>query len=164
MRLFFAVWFNFYGILLAHPSYVSMTDMDVDAKNGNVVLSVRIFTEDLETILHNRYNVDGWIGTPNEHRDSRRLLMEYLNERFSVTVNNGEKLELFTDSITIIDDMMWFCMKGTTNKAIRHLEINNRLLTDFFAKQNNLMIISTGPKEEKWDKLDRKKYKIELSF
>ena len=164
MRLFFAVWFNFCGIIFAHPLYFSYTDMDVDAQKGSIVLSVRIFTEDLETILHNKYNVDGWIGTPKEHRDSRRLLMEYLNERFSVTVNKDEKLEIFTDSMTIIDDMMWFYMKGTANKTIRYLEIDNRLLTDFFSNQKNLTVISAGGKEKKWDKLDRKKHKIEMSF
>jgi hypothetical protein len=163
MVLFFTVWLNFCSALFAHPMYVSWTNIDVDAQRGNVLLSIRLFTDDLETILHNKYNVEGWIGTPGEHRDCRRLLKEYLNERFSVKVNNGEKLGLDTDSITIMDDMMWFYMKGTANKTIRNMEIDNRLLTDFFSNQNNLVIVSTG-REEKWDKLNRKKYKIELSL
>lgn len=162
MFLFLTVWFNFCGILL-HPMYVSMTNMDVDTKSGNIVLQIRIFTDDLETILHNKYNVEGWIGTPNEHRDGKRLLREYVNERFSITVNNGEKLDLMTDSMVIIGDMMWFYMKGTYQKTIRRLEVDNRLLTDFFSNQKNLIFIGTG-RDEIGRELNRKKYKFELSL
>jgi hypothetical protein len=137
--------------------------MDVDAKKGSITLSLRIFTDDLETILHNKYNVDGWIGTPAEHRDSRRLLLEYLDERFSITVNNGEKINLVTDSITIADDTMWFYMKGAARRSINRIEIDNRVLTDFFLSQNNLIIINTG-KNETGRILNRKTHKFELSL
>ena len=164
MFLFLTVWLNFCSTFIVHhPMYVSMTNMDIDAKKGSIILSIRIFTDELETVLHNKYNVDGWIGTPGEHRDSRRLLNEYVNERFSILVNKGEKISLTTDSITVVDDTMWFYMKGTVRNNIRHVEIDNRILTDFFEKQENLIIICTGQKE-KWDKLNRKKHKIELSL
>ena len=153
----------FCNIFWVHPSYVSVTNMDIDAPKGNIVLSIRIFTDDLETILHNKYNVDGWIGTPNEHRNSRRLLKEYIQERFSVAVNNGEKLDLQTDSIAIADDCMWFYIKGISPKIIRQLEIDNRLLTDFFASQTNLVIIHHGRKDIGY-KLNKKSHKIELSL
>jgi len=140
-----------------------MTNMDVDTKEGSVTLSLRIFTDDLETILHNKYNVDGWIGTPKEHRDCRKFLLEYLNDRFSITVNNGEKINLVTDSITIANDMMWFYMKGTAKQSINRIEVDNRVLTDFFSGQNNLVIVNTG-KKDTGRVLNRKTYKFELSL
>ena len=164
MVLFFTVWVNVWcGFFAHHPMYVSMTNMDIDGQKGNIVLSIRIFTDDLETILHNRYNVEGWIGTPIEHRDSRRLLREYIHERFSVAVNNGIKLDLQTDSITIVEDSMLFYMKGAAQQIIRQVEIDNRLLTDFFSSQTNLVIISDNRKENGY-KLNRKTHKIELSL
>jgi len=185
MVLFFTIWINFCSIFLAHPVFFSMTNMDIDSQKGDIVLSIRIFTDDLETILHNRYNVDGWIGTPKEHRDSRRLLSEYIHERFSVAVNKGKKLDLQTDSITIVEDSMWFYMKSAAQQTIRHVEIDNRLLTDFFSNQTNLVIISANQNEtglmhrikywftgvskdvdskEYGYKLNRKIHKIELSL
>jgi len=166
MVLIFTFLFNFCSVHFAHPMYFSVTNMDVDAQKGVIVLSIRIFTDDLETILHNKYNVDGWIGTPNEHRDSRRLLMEYLNERFSITVNHVDKMALVTDSLVVDDEesVMWFYLKGVAQQPIRKIEVDNRLLTDFFSSQNNMLIISVNRKEIKWDNLNRKKYKIELSI
>ena len=164
MILFLAVWFNVCSTFFAHPLYVSVTNMDIDAQKRSIELSIRIFTDDLETILHNKYNIDGWIGTPAEHRDSRQLLREYVNERFSVVVNNGEKIGLVTDSMTIIDDCMWFYMKGAAQQAIRRVEIDNRLLTDFFSNQNNLVYAGIIGGDVKYFKLDRKKSKIELSL
>ena len=164
MVLFLTVWFNFCSIFFAyHPLYFSVTNMDVDAKNGSITLSLKIFTDDLETILHNKYNVDGWIGTPKEHRDCRRLLLEYLDERFSITVNNNERIKLVTDSIIINDDSMWFYMKGIARKNINRIEVDNRVLTDFFSNQNNIVIVNTG-EHETGRKLNRKTYKFELSL
>jgi hypothetical protein len=137
--------------------------MDIDAQKGSVSLSISIFTEDLETILHNKYNIDGWIGTSGEHRDSRKMLGEYVNERFSIAVNNGEKINLTTDSTTIVEDAMWFYMRGASQQPIKNIEIDNRLLTDFFSKQTNLLIINTG-KKETGHKLDRKSFKVALSL
>ena len=57
---------------------------------------------------------------------------------------------------------MWFYMKGVAKQKISRIEIDNRLLTDFFFKQNNLIIISILGKNEKGHKLDRKNHKIEL--
>ena len=163
MFLFLTVWIHFCSAFLAHPLYVSVTNMDIDAQERSIVFTIKIFTEDLETILHNKYNTNGWIGTPAEHRDGRRRLEEYVNERFSIVVNNGEKIGLVTDSMTIVEDSMWFHMKGIAQQTIRRMEIDNRLLTDFFEKQNNLVIIHTG-RDEIGRRLDRKKSKIELSL
>ena len=163
MLLFLVVWMNLCSVFPAHPSYVSITNMDIVAQERSVALTIRMFADDLETVLHNKYNIDGWIGTPAEHRDSRRRLEEYVNERFSVVVNDGEKIDLVTDSMAIVEDSMWFYIKGVAKQTIRRMEINNRLLTDFFEKQNNLMIINTG-RNETGHILDRKKYKIELSL
>jgi len=166
MLLFFTVWINFCSTFFAHPMYFSYTNMDIDAQGGCVLLSVRLFADDMETVLHNKYNIEGWIGTKAEHRDGRRLLREYLNERFSITVNNSEKIELVADSMTIVkDDETVFCfyMKGVARQSISRMEIDNRLLTDFFEKQSNLMIISTG-RNEKAYKLNRKNHIIELSL
>ena len=160
MVLFFTVWIHFCSSFWAHPMYVSMTNMDIDSQKGDIILSIRIFTDDLETILHNKYNVDGWIGTPKEHRDSRRLIKEYIHERFSIAVNNGKKLDLQTDSIAIVEGCMWFYMKSATQQPIRQLEIENRLLTDFFANQKNMVIINNKIGRE----LNRKTPKIELSL
>ena len=160
MLLFFVVWVS---SVVLHPVYVSMTNMEVDTEEGTIDVSIRIFTDDLETVLHNKYNVHGWIGTQSEHRDSRRLLIEYVNERFSIVVNDDKAVELVTDSITIVDDMLWFSMKGAVSQPITSMEVYNRLLTDFFPSQKNLMIVGTGENErEKGFNLDRRNYKVEL--
>jgi len=138
--------------------------MDVDAEAGNIDLYIRICTEDLEMILHNKYNVDGWIGTPAEHHDSRKLLMKYVNERFTITVNNNEKIALLTDSMAIDNDMMFFYMKGISKQAIKQIEVNNRLLTDFFSNQRNLVLIGITGRSDKGYVLNRNNSTIMLSL
>ena len=162
MTMVFLVWINFCSAF-AHPVYISYTNMDIDARKENIVLSIRIFTDDLETVLHNKYGIDGWIGTAKEHPDCRRLIGEYISERFTITANRNEKLSMTTDSMSIQEDALWIYMKAQASQTIHYVEIENRVLTDFFYSQTNLIIISTGQKEKPY-KLDRKKYKIELSL
>jgi len=162
MLIFVTLWLNFCSIFL-HPVYVSVTNMDIDAQNRCISLSVRMFTDDLETVLHNKYHVHGWIGTPSEHKDSRRLLVEYVNERFSIEVNKNEKIIFVADSIVVAEDDMWFYMRGMANQTIKQVDIDNRLLTDFFSTQTNLVIINTG-RNEIGHILNRRNFKIELTL
>ena len=175
MFLFLTVWISIGSIincqlstlnsqLYSHPVYVSTTTMDIDAQKRNIDIFIRIFTDDLEIILHHKYDVDGWLGTPAEHSDSRRLLKEYVNERFSIAVNNGEKIVLSTDSISIDNDMMCFFMKGVSKQTIKQIEVNNRLLTDFFEKQSNLVLIGITGQGDKGYILNRKNSTIMLSL
>ena len=166
MLLFFALWINIFSPsgLSSHPPLVSITTMDIDAQKRNIELYIRICTEDLEMILHHKYNVEGWIGTPAEHRDSRRLLEEYVNERFTVTVNNSEKITLTTDSMTIDNTMMCFYMRGASKQTIKQIEVNNRLLTDFFAKQKNLVLVGIAGRGDKGYNLNRNNSTIMLSL
>ena len=162
MTLFISLWMSIFGLCF-HPVYVSVLNMDIDQSRKEVTMSLKIFTDDLETILHNKYNIDGWIGTPREHKDCRKLISEYIDERLKISINQNEELILVKDSMKIFEDAFWIFMKCTANQKIKTMEITNRVLTDFFYSQTNLVIISTG-KDEKGHKLDRKKYKIELSL
>jgi hypothetical protein len=159
MFLFFAVWLN----IFLHPVSVSVTNMDIDAQKRSIELSIKLFAHDLETVLHNKHDIHSWIGTQYEHPDSRRLLKDYVNDKFTVAVNNGEKIELITDSVTLIDDAMMFYMKGKANQTINSVEIDNRLLTDYFADQTNLVIINNGSRDFAYI-LNRRNHNIELSL
>jgi len=163
MFLFFTVWIHFCSVFLAHPVNVSVTNIDLNAEKKSVELSIRLFVHDIETILHNKYNIDGWIGTPAEHGDGRRLLGEYIGERFSLTVNEREKVAITVDSTAIVDEKMWFFIKGEAHQIINKVEINNRLLTDFFSNQVNLVIINDGRRDFGY-MLNRENHKIELSL
>jgi hypothetical protein len=137
--------------------------MDIDAPQKSIVMSLSLFTDDLETVLHNKYGIDGWIGTDKEHQQSRKLIREYIDERLVIKVNHTEKLTLLTDSMAIIENALWFYMKAVSSQEIHHIEMDNRVLTDFFSTQTNLVIINTGSKEKGYQ-LDKRKHIIELSL
>jgi len=159
MALFLTIWLS----IFSHPHHVTVTNMDIDAEKGSIAMSIKIFTYDLETVLHNKYNVDGWIGMSNEHPNARQLMKEYVNERFSVSVNNGAKIELVTDSLTIVADAVFFHMKGEVNETISRVVVDNRLLIEFFSAQNNLVIINNGTRDFAYS-LNRRNHNIELSL
>ncbi|MDR1667327.1 MAG: hypothetical protein LBS03_06520 [Bacteroidales bacterium] len=161
MTLIAAFWFH--CSVLFHPVYVSVANMDIDASGEGIALSLKVFADDMETVLHNKYNIDGWIGAPQEHRDSRRLIGEYLSERLVIEANRKERVLMHIDSMSIHEEALWIYMKGKSGETIRHLTIENRVLTDFFRQQTNLVIIGTGKKEEGYS-LNRNHYKIEVSL
>jgi hypothetical protein len=161
MALLAAFWLH--CSVLFHPVYVSVANMDIDASGGGIALSLKVFTDDMETVLHNKYHIDGWIGTPREHRDSRRLIGEYLAERLTIETNRKEKILMRIDSMSVREEALWIYMNGKSGETIRHLTVENKVLTDFFRQQTNLVIIGTGRKEEGYS-LNRNHYKIDVSL
>jgi hypothetical protein len=137
--------------------------MDIDAAENRIALSLKVFADDMETMLHNKYGIHGGIGTDREHRDAKRLLMEYLGERLTIEINHREKMTLRMDSMAIHEEAIWLYMQGKSSATMQYVTVHNRVLTDFFRTQSNLVMVSTGRKEEGY-KLDKEKDKIELTI
>ena len=145
-----------------HHLHISVTDMKVDAQKGTVEMSIRMYAVDLETMLHNKYNIHERLEEPSRFR---AMLEEYVNERFSIVVNNDERVGLVVDSITMVEEMVWFHIRGAAKRPIEHIEINNRLLTEYFSSQSNLMIISaTNNERDRTFRLDRRNFKVEFAL
>lgn len=125
--------------LSAHEILMSMANMDIS--QTSIKTTVRIYADELETVLHNKYNIHGWLGTPYEHDDARKLLAQYIQEAFTFAAN-GKQIPIQITKTELQDDSMLFTFSAKIPKNTTQLTIKNRILVDFYSKQKNMLIIN----------------------
>lgn len=133
---------------LLHPVHISYTNMEYRQDDSQLVLFSRLFYSDLQHVLEMKYG----ISTDSlSDIEKKNYIHSYYSERLVLHID-GQVLP--SDSLRIDS-----CRMGRESipeeQTIRiylsaHMPLNkdviikNQLLTDLFADQTNLMIISLG--------------------
>ncbi|WP_246019958.1 DUF6702 family protein [Muriicola soli] len=146
LYLFFIPLIIAFGV---HKFYVSVTQIEYYAAEEAIQITSRVFIDDLERALLERYEVKAILGTPQEISEADRLIERYLKSKFVVQINdiqvNYNYLGKKTDSDMII---LFLEIPGFSLDKLNSLEIQNELLMDVFEEQKNILHFKFGDKKK----------------
>ena len=144
MQLVGKVLFLFFLPLLlflgAHKFYVSVTNVDYYAKGEALQITSRLFIDDFEKALEERYEVKSLLATPDEIVNADVYIEKYLKAKFLVKIN-GEAVSYQFLGKKFDNDIL-ICFLEIPNVSIdqlRTIEIQNELLMDLFEEQKNIL-------------------------
>lgn len=134
---------------VAHKFYVSVTNVNYSEKDNALQITSRIFIDDFETVLQERYGFKAELAAKNESKVADTYIEKYLRARFSVAVN-GE-----TVSYTFIgreyDADVMVCYIEVPNIDLTDttsIQIENEMLTDVFEEQQNIVHFKINGKKK----------------
>ena len=138
---------------LNHPFHVSVCDVEFNEEAKSIQLSQRIFLDDLEQTLNEKYRVNLVIDDElsKVYRDS--LIKVYLFESLHVSVDGKEKKGIYIGN-EIEDDAMWCYIEYKGVKKFKTLKISSIVLIETFEDQANIVHFTHGD-YEKSIKLDK---------
>jgi len=131
-----------------HKFYVSISEVNHNAENASLEISMKIFTDDLEDALEVGTSKKIWLGDPKrEVPETDSLLANYLERKLTFTVNGEAQTPLFIGK-ELEADVTWCYLeiKGVTD--LKSIAIDNRLFLDLFDEQKNLIHIYANDKEK----------------
>lgn len=129
-----------------HKFYVSITQMNWNEKQQRLEITMRLFTDDLQLALQNKYGGTFHIGSNLEASAEELKFIEYVSEMFKINVNTKSATLQFITK-TVEDDVLvshWVIQKVTKLQVI---EISNRTLFNVLPEQQN--IVHTQIKSQK---------------
>lgn len=133
-----------------HPIHVTITNIDFNQKEKAFDISLKIFADDLESIIQKNNQVQLNLGKSNEMTNSDDYISEYVRNNFSISINNdkfaGKKLKFLKRDLR--EGAMWLYFRYTLSKKINLLTINNNLLNDLYSDMTNLVIIKINQEEK----------------
>ena len=138
---------------LIHPFHVSVCDVDFNEEAKSIQLSQRIFLDDLEQTLNEKYRVNLVIDDElsKVYRDS--LIKVYLFESLQVSIDGKEKKGIYIGN-EIEDEAMWCYIEFKGIKKFKSLKIKSSVLIETFEDQANIIHFTYGD-YEKSIKLDK---------
>ena len=139
--------------LVAHPYHISVCDIVHKSDQKTLQVSQRVFLDDLEETLNERFNIMVDVTNPKDpgYRDS--LIQVYLFENINITVDGKTKKRTYIGN-EIEEDGMWCYIEYLGVKSMNSLEITNTMFFDKFDDQANIIHLKYADKTRSL-KLDR---------
>ncbi len=153
-RLFGVMYLLIFRILFFfHPFYVSVTEINHNAKDKSLEISVRIFTDDFENTLRDLYpnrKVD--LINPASVGGMDSLIKYYLLGKMKFGVNGQQRKPEYI-GFERVDESVWVYMEITGVPELKVLSVHNPILYEFKQEQINMVHVING-KERQSRKLD----------
>ncbi|NND14733.1 MAG: hypothetical protein HKN89_00235 [Eudoraea sp.] len=128
------------SLTVAHKFYVSVTNIQYSEKEETLQITTRIFIDDLEAVLLERYGAKTLLATDNEIDDANNYIEKYLNQKMVFKVNGQHIPYTFLGKEYDTDIAICYLeLPVGPLSEIKTLEIQNDVLTDMFEEQQNVV-------------------------
>ncbi|WP_422083889.1 DUF6702 family protein [Ulvibacterium sp.] len=129
-----------FAFVLAHKFYVSVTNVGYSEKEDALQITCRIFIDDLENVLEERYDFKAYLATHEESESADSLIERYLRSKFTIQIDGSDMAYDFFgkkydhDVVICYIEVPKIDLKNKTSIRIR-----NEVLTDLFEEQQNIV-------------------------
>jgi hypothetical protein len=151
-------------LLLLHPFYVSTTEINHNTKSGELEISVRLFTADLEETLRKNYKakVDLLSSAAAQKSADDALVSRYITGRLQLLVD-GKPCTLKFVGREVSEENTWGYFEVENVKAVKKLHISNKLLYDWQPQQSNMHVVKCNGGEKTY-KLDNPASEVDFNW
>ena len=134
------------GILLLttafnHAFHTSITKIDHNAKQKSLEISIRVFTDDLESVLSRDNNKQHFRIENNDKNDA--VIERYIRKTFKLIAKGQAKTFDYIGKENE-GEATWIYLEMPQNEALTGLKLHQNVLMDFFEDQVNIVNITFG--------------------
>ncbi len=141
--------------LKKHPLYISIIDINHNAKDKALEISVRIFTDDFENTLKKYGNTKIDLTHPADKALADKLVSNYLLSRLQIKADN-KNTTLHYLGFELQQESIWTYFEVTNIPSVKKIEVNTTVLYDYQEKQINIIHAKVNG-DEKSFRLDNPK-------
>ncbi|WP_340075523.1 DUF6702 family protein [Leptobacterium sp. I13] len=125
---------------ILHKFYLSVTQVDYSEKDRAFQMTSRIFIDDLERLIEERYGVPPKLATPNEHKSADFYIEKYLASKMVMKIN-GQQVKLNYLGKEYDNDVIkcYVEVNNISLDTIQEVTITNSILFELFEEQQNII-------------------------
>ena len=139
-KLFILLVLPLLAFTAAHKFYVSVTNINYSEKDQAFQITSRIFIDDLEAVLKERYGVETLLATPEESPLSDEYIEKYFRTKFLIRLDGEVATYTFLGKKYDADVIVCYLEIPEVDLAqLSTIEFQNEVLTDLFEEQKNLV-------------------------
>lgn len=144
--LFFLI-VPFFAFTSLHKYYISLTQIDFIEEKQSVQITTRIFIDDFESLLRERYDETITLAGNDEPKTTDTYIGRYLKEKIKIKINNGDAKLTFIGKEYDQDIIRCYLEIEHVN-SIESFEISNKVLFDLFEEQQNIVKTKINSKQK----------------
>ena len=148
-----------------HAFHISKTDMVFQPAEKSLQITMHIFIDDLEKGLENQGQSKLFVGTEREQKDVNSLIYNYLQNKFSIQLNGKKANYTWLGKEPTNDKQaLWVYLEIKNIRDIRNISVENRVLTELFDDQKNIVQINVPLKKQGYFLLNKSKSSDSITF
>jgi len=129
----------------AHEFYLSVTEIEYNNEKQSLQIITRVFIDDLEDVLNERYGADLQLSEEAEEGAVAENISKYLKQKLRLQVN-GEELQLNYLGKEYDADQLILYIEVEDLAPFNKIEVTNEILTDLFDDQKNVVHVKVNDK------------------
>ena len=133
--------FIFFSGFVAHKFYVSTTKVEYVKERKSIQIISKIFVEDLEQVLQERYSSRVQLDPKKETDLDQSYLLNYISQKLKFKINEKEAQLIYIGKEYDIDILnIYFEIEDVD--SLESIRIENKILIDLFPEQQNIIHFS----------------------
>lgn len=132
-----------------HKFYISVTNVKYSEKDNALQITTRVFIDDMNTVLKERYEVDAALGSDEETAFGQKYVEKYIRSKFSIS-RNGETVDYTLIGTKYDADViiLYVEVPKINLPSVTSIGIENEILTDLFDEQQNVVHFNVAGKKK----------------
>jgi hypothetical protein len=130
----------FLSFTSAHKFYLSVTNIEYSEDDDAFQITSRIFIDDLDDLLEERYGIESNLATSNESKLADEYIEKYFRSKFVVELNGKPTTYTFLGKQYDNDVVICYLEIPKVDFAnLKSIAVQNEILTDLFEEQQNVV-------------------------
>lgn len=138
-----------------HPLYISIIDINHNAKDKALEVSVRIFTDDFEGALKKYSNTKVDLSHPVDKAAADKLVSNYILSKLQIKADS-KPVNLHYLGFELNQESIWAYFEVTDISTVKKIETSTSILYDYQEKQINIIHAKVNGNEKSF-RLDNPK-------
>ena len=127
-----------------HPIHLSICEIEYDQSRQALEITHRIFIDDLELSLRNKYSLQTLdITLPNNGMTTDEMVRDYLKDNFQLAVN-GKDFPYDYLGHEVEGDILYCYVEAIKVKKLKKIRVQNKILHELYDDQTNLVHVNNG--------------------
>lgn len=152
MAFVFHKWLFMGWMALVHPFFVSVTEINHNAKDKTIEIACKTFTDDLETSIDKSFNMKMDLSNPKDSVAADKAVGDYIKKHFHLKVD-GRPVQIEFLGFERESEAVWSYFQVSNIPSVKKIEISTSILFEASDKQINLLHVKVNG-ERKSTKLD----------
>jgi hypothetical protein len=141
--IFFSLSQNNAAALAKHPFYVSVTEINHNAKDKTLEISCKIFTNDFEAALEKTFNSKVDLHNVKDKNDTDKKIREYIMRHLQISVEGkGQQLQFVGSENK--EEGTWSYFQINNIISVKKIDIRNNILYESFESEINIMHVTVS--------------------
>ena len=130
-------------VYLAHPLYITVTEINHNAKDKTLEISCKAFTNDLETVLEKMAKTKVDLSSAADKKATDQLIGTYVEKHLQLRCD-GKPVQLHFIGSEKEADGTWSYFQVNDIVTVKRIDVVNNLLYDGFEQEINIMHVTVG--------------------